>query len=78
MYTAENHVRNVIYMRMDRLPEMTDISHPVQLFSNDREARSLLEVETSGRHQVTSGEEVRHSRTDLIVGLLEHLLDVPL
>lgn len=57
-------------------PEMTDVSVPIELFGNDGEARSLLEIQTCRRHEVTSGEEVRHFGADVKVHLVNNFRDI--
>lgn len=58
-------------------PEVADVTHPIELLSNDSEARGLLEIKSRLRYQITRGEEIRHPGTDVVVRFRKYLLDVP-
>jgi len=49
--------------------EMTDITLPIQLLSDYRETRGLLQVKTRWRNEVASCEKIREFCTDVEVDL---------
>lgn len=49
---------------MDR-SKVTDVTQPVQFFSNDGKTGRLLQVQSRGRNQCSCGEEVLHPYADV-------------
>jgi len=50
-------------------PEMTNVSIKVEFLGDNRISRSLLQIKTRGRDEITSSEEVCEFRSYVPVGL---------